>query len=194
MTFDIPALRAEWLALETMADMCEFAGKYFRAALDEIERLASERDRLAAELCDIDEALHAAIEGLPTSICSWCARPSENKPEILRAHLDVCEKHPLRAEVNRLRAELAAARERINDTEGLCVFYGGEKASADLDDMRAGYAAKAVGGNGEAVAVPAERARDARPGDGCGECGRGIVMNNGDCSNPECHAGEGGTT
>ncbi len=47
-----------------------------------------------------------------------------------------------RARREATEAEVSRLRERIGDLEGLCVFYGKEAASKDLDDMRAASESK----------------------------------------------------
>lgn len=91
-----------------------------KAALDAARARADAAER---DLVDIDVALHAAVEGLPTSFCSWCARPTENKPDLLREHLRVCEKHPMReveARAAKLEAELVDARLGLRPPPGEC--------------------------------------------------------------------------
>lgn len=55
------------------------------------------------------------------------------------------ENAELRQKLATAERERDEARATISDLEGLCVFYGGDRAISDLDDMRAARAKRQGG-------------------------------------------------
>jgi hypothetical protein len=55
------------------------------------------------------------IKKVESPICAWCGAESSRDPDEIRAHILVCEKHPMRAEIEQTQAELKALRREIID-------------------------------------------------------------------------------
>ncbi len=82
--------------------MCDLPWK----ETQEVAELESENKRLTAEV----ERLSALLYGARCIYCGWVASPESRNQDIgdaeLQAHIEVCEKHPVR----QLRANLEAAQ------------------------------------------------------------------------------------
>jgi hypothetical protein len=114
------------------------------AARAEVERWKRELDA-AVDHCRQKSERIRQLEKSPTqSVCAYCAaRFDETGTELISAHVRICEKHPLRAEIARLRAALEDAH------AALAWHSSTSPRAADAVERTAkALAAQAAGGTG----------------------------------------------